>query len=184
LSSALDLALRSTHALRTELKRPIGRAFEAARAHSHLMRAPVGNGMVNLFKHEAKGRKILFFDRAVIVAVERFTEYGIHLALHGQQFFRRFRFAHLGNHGQDFAASEVSRREDMLIEQGLGTYPFISVLNASGPGGPQPTMVYKHEYIDLLLPADRFSKPNAEATLLSMLKLSDTRRSWVIARTS
>jgi len=61
------------------------------------------------------------------------------------------------------AASEVSRREDMLIEQGLGTYPFISVLNASGPGRPQPTMVYKHEYIDRLLPADRFSKPNAAA---------------------
>lgn len=51
----------------------------------------------------------------------------------------------------------------MLIEQGLGLYPFISVLDASARGGPQPTMVYKHEYIDRLLPADRFSKPNAEA---------------------
>jgi hypothetical protein len=61
------------------------------------------------------------------------------------------------------AASEVSRREDMLIEQGLGLSPFISVLNASGPGNPQPTMVYKHEYIDRMLPADRFSKPNAAA---------------------
>jgi hypothetical protein len=51
----------------------------------------------------------------------------------------------------------------MLIEQGFGTYPFISVLDASGPGKPHPTMVYKHEYIDRLLPADRFSKPNAAA---------------------
>jgi hypothetical protein len=61
------------------------------------------------------------------------------------------------------AASEVSRRENMLIEQGLGLSPFISVLDVSGPRGPQPTMVYKHEYIDRLIPADRFSKPNAAA---------------------
>ena len=61
------------------------------------------------------------------------------------------------------AASEVSRREDMLIEQGLGMYAFISVLDASGPRKPTPTMVYTHECIDSLLPADRFSKPNAEA---------------------
>jgi hypothetical protein len=61
------------------------------------------------------------------------------------------------------AASELSRREEILIEHGLGAYPFISVLDACGPGLPQPTMVYKHEYIDRLLPADRFSKPNAAA---------------------
>jgi hypothetical protein len=56
------------------------------------------------------------------------------------------------------AASEVSRREAMLIEQGLGLSPFISVLDTSGPRGPQPTLVYKHEYVDRLLPADCFSK--------------------------
>ena len=61
------------------------------------------------------------------------------------------------------AATDLSRREEMLIEQGLGWYPFISVLDVSGPGRPQPTMVYKHEYVDRLLPADRFSKPNAAA---------------------
>jgi len=32
------------------------------------------------------------------------------------------------------AASEHSRREGMLIEQGLGLSPFISVLDVSGPG--------------------------------------------------
>jgi hypothetical protein len=43
------------------------------------------------------------------------------------------------------AASEVSRREDMLIEQGLGLSPFISVLDVSGPGRAQPIVAYKHE---------------------------------------
>jgi hypothetical protein len=61
------------------------------------------------------------------------------------------------------AASEVSRREDVLIEQGLGLQAFTSVLDASGPRNPQPTTVYTHEHIDLLLPVDRFSKPNAAA---------------------
>ena len=61
------------------------------------------------------------------------------------------------------AASEVSRREDMLIEQGLGLSPFISVLDVSGPGRPAPVMVYKHEYVDRFIPADRFSEPNAAA---------------------
>ena len=61
------------------------------------------------------------------------------------------------------AASEVERREEMLIEQGLGPDPFISVLDASGPRNPQPTTVYTHEHIDLLLPVDRFGKPNAAA---------------------
>jgi hypothetical protein len=61
------------------------------------------------------------------------------------------------------AASEVDRREEMLIEQGLGPDPFISVLDASGPRKPKPTMVYMHDHIDLLLPVDRFSKRNAAA---------------------
>ena len=61
------------------------------------------------------------------------------------------------------AASEVSRREARLAEEALGGYPFISALDMSGPGRPAPTMVYKHEHIDRLLPVDRFSKPNAEA---------------------
>jgi hypothetical protein len=61
------------------------------------------------------------------------------------------------------AASEHSSREDMLIEQGLALNPFVAVLDVSGPGRPQPIVAYKHEYIDRLLPADRFSKPNAAA---------------------
>jgi hypothetical protein len=61
------------------------------------------------------------------------------------------------------AASEVSRREDMLLEQGLGTRPFISVLNPNGTPSQEPTTVYTHEYIDRLLPPDRFSKRNAKA---------------------
>ena len=61
------------------------------------------------------------------------------------------------------AASEVDRREDMLTEQGLGLSPFISVLDVSRPGRAQPMVVYKHEYVDRLLPPDRFSEPNAAA---------------------
>ncbi|QDW38759.1 hypothetical protein FFI89_017375 [Bradyrhizobium sp. KBS0727] len=61
------------------------------------------------------------------------------------------------------AASEVDRRDEMMIEQGLGPYPFISVLDASKPGKPTPTLAYSHEHIDRLLPPDRFSKANAEA---------------------
>jgi hypothetical protein len=61
------------------------------------------------------------------------------------------------------AASEVDRREEMRLEQGLGPYPFISVLDAGGPGKPTPTLAYTHEHIDRLLPPDRFSKAHAEA---------------------
>jgi hypothetical protein len=61
------------------------------------------------------------------------------------------------------AASEVSRREEMLIEQGLGSSPFISVLDMSQFGGSRPVMVYKHEYVDTHIPPDRFSKLNASA---------------------
>ena len=60
-------------------------------------------------------------------------------------------------------AAEVSRREEMLLEQGLGAYAFISVLDTRGPGKPAPTMVYSHDYIDRFLPPDRFSKADAEA---------------------
>lgn len=61
------------------------------------------------------------------------------------------------------AASEVSRREEMLIEQGLGTYPVICVLDAAARGKPMPTMAYSQEQIDKLLPPGRFGKANAEA---------------------
>jgi hypothetical protein len=61
------------------------------------------------------------------------------------------------------AASEHSRREGKLIEQGLGLSPFISVLDVSGPGHAQPMVVYNHEYIDRFIPPDRFSEPNDAA---------------------
>jgi hypothetical protein len=62
------------------------------------------------------------------------------------------------------AASEHDRREEMLIEQGLGSSPFISVLEMrSGPFSNQPVMVYKHECVDIHIPADRFSELNATA---------------------
>jgi hypothetical protein len=51
----------------------------------------------------------------------------------------------------------------MLIEQGLGLSPFISVLDVRGPGPAQAVVAYKHEYIDRHIPADRFSEPNAAA---------------------
>jgi hypothetical protein len=61
------------------------------------------------------------------------------------------------------AVSEHSRREGMLIEQGLGLSPFISVLDVGGPGGVRPMVVYDHGHIDRVLPPDRFSEPNATA---------------------
>jgi hypothetical protein len=61
------------------------------------------------------------------------------------------------------ATSEHSRREDMLIEQGLGLSPFTSLLDVSGPGSAQPMVVYTHEYVDRLIPPDRFGEPNAAA---------------------
>ena len=51
----------------------------------------------------------------------------------------------------------------MLIEQGLGTYPVICVLDAAARGKPMPPMAYSQEQIDRLLPPERFSKANAEA---------------------
>jgi hypothetical protein len=61
------------------------------------------------------------------------------------------------------ACSEHSRREEILIEQGWGSGPFISVLDVSGPRAPHPVLVYKREYIDVHIPPDRFSKVNAAA---------------------
>jgi hypothetical protein len=61
------------------------------------------------------------------------------------------------------AASELSSREEMLIEQGLGVSPFISVLDMSQFGGSRPVMVYKHECIDAHIPPDRFGELNADA---------------------
>jgi hypothetical protein len=61
------------------------------------------------------------------------------------------------------AADEVSRREDVLIEQGLGSGPFISVLDVSGPGAPCPVLVYRREYVDIHIPPDRFREVKAAA---------------------
>lgn len=61
------------------------------------------------------------------------------------------------------AASEFSRREQMLIDQGWGLSPFISVLDVGGPRGLHPVIVYQHEYVDIHIPPDRFSKVNAAA---------------------
>ncbi len=61
------------------------------------------------------------------------------------------------------ATSEFSRREEMLIEQGWGLGPFISVLDVSGTYTPHPVLVYKHEYIDIHIPPDRFPEVNAAA---------------------
>jgi hypothetical protein len=76
------------------------------------------------------------------------------------------------------AASEFSRREEMLIEQGLSMYAFTSVVDTSGPGRPKPTTVYTHEHIDSLLPVDRFGKPNAEAH--AALDAQEERRKAII----
>jgi hypothetical protein len=61
------------------------------------------------------------------------------------------------------ACSEFSRREEILIEQGWGLGPFISVLDVSGPRAPYPVLVYKHEYVDVHVPPDRFREVNAAA---------------------
>jgi hypothetical protein len=61
------------------------------------------------------------------------------------------------------AASEHDRREEMLVEQGLGSDPFISVPDMSQFGGLRPVVVYKREYVDIHIPPDRFSKVNAAA---------------------
>jgi hypothetical protein len=62
------------------------------------------------------------------------------------------------------ATSEHDRREEMLIEQGLGSSPFISVLEMrSGLYANQPVTVYKREYVDIHIPPDRFRELNADA---------------------
>lgn len=61
------------------------------------------------------------------------------------------------------AASEHDRQEEVLIEQGHASHPFVTVLDVSRPGRPQPIVAYKHESIDCFIPADRFSEPNAAA---------------------
>ena len=62
------------------------------------------------------------------------------------------------------AATEVSRREDRLIEEGLGEYAVICVLDATcRHGKPKQTMIYTHDQIDRHLPPDRFGKANADA---------------------
>ena len=62
------------------------------------------------------------------------------------------------------AAAEVDRREELLIEEGLGQYPVICVLDATcRRGKPEQTMIYTHDQIDRHLPPGRYSKANAEA---------------------
>lgn len=62
------------------------------------------------------------------------------------------------------AAIEVDRREGRLIDEGLGEYPVICVLDATCVRGKaHHTMIYTHDQIDRHLPPDRFSKANAEA---------------------
>jgi len=62
------------------------------------------------------------------------------------------------------AASELSRREEMLIEQGLGSSPFISVLEMrDGLYAKKPVTIYKREYVDIHIPPDRFRQLNADA---------------------
>jgi hypothetical protein len=51
----------------------------------------------------------------------------------------------------------------MMIEQGIGLSPFVSLLDVRGPGPARPIVAYKHECIDRILPGDRFSEPNAAA---------------------
>ena len=67
-------------------------------------RAPLDDGVIEQFEHQAEGRQFLFLDGAVIVAFERFGDDGVDLALHRQQFLVGFRGAHPGNHGQDSVA--------------------------------------------------------------------------------
>lgn len=60
------------------------------------------------------------------------------------------------------AASEVSRREELVIHEGLGPYPAVCVVDRQLLK-PVPTLVYAHSGIDRMLPPDRFSRANAEA---------------------
>jgi hypothetical protein len=67
-------------------------------------RAPLDGGVIEQFEHQAECRQFLFLDGAGIIAVERFTDDDIDLALHRQQFPAGFRGAHAGNHGQNSVA--------------------------------------------------------------------------------
>src|SRR5258708_6757211 len=58
-------------------------ASEFGGAHLHC-RVSFSNRVMKQFDHEAKGRQIFFVDGAVIVALERVADDGIHFALHGQ----------------------------------------------------------------------------------------------------
>ena len=49
---------------------------------AHLQcRAPLDDGVIEQFEHQAKGRQFLFLDGVVIVAFERFTDDGVELML-------------------------------------------------------------------------------------------------------
>src|SRR6478672_9814619 len=84
--------------------------------------APLDGGVIEQFEYQAKGRQFLLLDGAVIVAFERFTDDGVDLALHRQQFLVGFRGAHPGNHGQDSVAM-------------AGVYlPFVPIQIVTQPG--------------------------------------------------
>jgi hypothetical protein len=83
------------------------------------------------------------------------------------------------------AAAEVDRREELLIEEGLGQYPVICVRDATcRRGKPEQTMIYTHDQIDRHLRLTATARPMLKPGLLSMPKSSNTRGSWVTARTS
>src|SRR3954447_10268882 len=62
--------------------------FEGARLQC---RAPLVDGVIEQFEHQAKGGQFLFLDRAVVVAFEGFADDGVDLALHRQQVLAGFR---------------------------------------------------------------------------------------------
>jgi len=64
---------------------------------------------MKLLKHEAEGRQIFFFDGAVIVGIKRCTENGIDLSFQGQQFFRSFCSAGLGDQLQNFVPVQCTQ---------------------------------------------------------------------------
>src|SRR5258708_34073123 len=62
--------------------------------------------MMKLLKRQTDHRQIAFLDRAIIVAVERFSQDAVRLALHRRQFFRGLRLARLGNQVQQIVAMQ------------------------------------------------------------------------------
>src|SRR5580693_10705141 len=97
---AADVAASSSRRRAATYRRDASR-FEGARLQC---RAPLVDGVIEQFEHQAKGRQFLFLDGTVIAAFKRVTDDGVDLALHRQQFLVGFRGTHSGNHGQDSIA--------------------------------------------------------------------------------